>query len=114
MGIIILFCYNQSTVAGGTASGIYFVTGTPSFNEIKDCEIMGNNGTTNATSFGIRRLVGTNNLFSRNICFNNGPVSPVTLANQTIGVAAGAVSVSTTVATLNAPTAPWTNFRLTN
>ncbi len=78
--------FNTSTNDG--AHGLVFQTGTGGSNwSIRECEFVRNIGVNTASSFGIRVVVGTTNMFSKNTAFNNG----TTQANQMSGVPVGTV-----------------------
>ncbi len=62
----------------------------------------------NADSYGINMISGSDNVFTLNIASENGS----TAANQFAGVPAGSISL-VTPATINTVTAPWTNLGIT-
>lgn len=93
----------------GTAAGIMFASGTGGNNwTIVDNRMLRNIGSSDATSYGINIVTGTDNIFLINRSTDNG----ATAANQFAGVPAGAVSL-VTPSTINTVSAPWTNIGVT-
>lgn len=103
---------NTSTAA--VATGILF-TGAANDNQIRNCQIYRNQGSTNANSFGIRVIVGSvRNLFTSNISYDNAQVSPGVNTNQMNGVvfvAGNRFITSPLTANVGAAAAnPWINL----
>ncbi len=111
VGNVFLRCvanYNLSTTTNATAAGMYLFSGTVNTNEIKDCEFIGNTGSSAANSYGIRFAAsGSSNAYLRTTCAFNG----TTGANQTSGVNAGAVTATTSITSASV-TAPWTTLQM--
>ncbi len=97
---------NNSSVSD-RAIGLSFRNGGGSFWNIEKCVFARNTGSSDANSFGVYRLVGTGNMFTKNIAFNNGFLR----FNQLRGVPRASVS-SANSSNLNAPRRPWTNLAI--
>ncbi len=109
VGILLRCLFTYNTSAANNAYGILFQSASGgSLWEIQDCLCMRNTGVAAANSFGVRVATGSNNLFTRNIAFNNGTLA----VNQLSGVPLGAVSTPLAPASSNISTitSPWTNI----
>ncbi|OQA36322.1 MAG: Lactonase, 7-bladed beta-propeller [Candidatus Dependentiae bacterium ADurb.Bin331] len=97
-GITLNRCLSSNNISTTNIGiGLLIAAGIASVNcTVRDSLFHRNNGTGAATSFGVRILSGSNNLFLRNVGFNNGTTS----ANQFSGVPGGSVIT---------PAAPQTN-----
>jgi hypothetical protein len=95
-----------NTATTGICSGLTFIGSGGSNWAIVDCQFFRNFGNSTANSFGIRRAVGSNNLFTRSIAFNNN----TTQGNQLNGVASVATIASPQTSNLNGVAGPWTNI----
>ncbi len=103
-----LASYNSSTASLGI--GLVLEGTGNTNNAFINCLFNRNVGSSAANSRGVTLTVGANNLFTRNIAFNNN----TTAANQLLGVAAGSVTTPGAPATSNlaAVTAAWTNMAI--
>ena len=99
--------YNEAEQ--GEAHGILFESGFGG-NEwtLLENEIIGNVGNSAANSFGINVATGSDNLFVKNVAFDNGAIS----ANQMAGIAAGSIQ-QLNPSNLNSATSPWSNIVVT-
>lgn len=103
---------NTSTASLGT--GILF-TGAANDNQIRNCQVYKNQGSTNANSFGIRVIVGSvRNLFTSNISYDNAITAPGTIGNQLNGgvfVAGNSITPATLTTGLSVASATaWINL----
>ncbi len=99
---------NSST--NGTATGIFFQGTGGSGSIITNCLVSRNVGVNAASSFGVNRLAGANNLFPQVVSFNNN----TTAANQLSGVPAGSVQTPAAPASnnINSLSSPWSSLAL--
>lgn len=103
------FAANNSSTNGPSIGAFFQGTGG-SNSTFRDCMLYRNVGINAANSFGINRAVGTNNLFTRTIGFNNN----TTPANQLTGLPAGSIQTPAVPATsnLNTLSSPWANLAI--
>lgn len=103
-----LASYNSSTAS--LAIGLLLEIAGNRNNAIIDCFFSRNLGSSAANSRGVTIAVGANNLFTRNISFNNN----TTAGNQFLGLVIGSLTAPGAPATNNLAgvTAAWTNMAI--
>ena len=98
---------SNNNSANSRAIGLSFRNAGGSYWNIEDCVFERNTGSSNANSYGIYRLVGIGNLFTKNIAFNNGTLR----FNQLRGVPGASLS-SANSSNVNTLRRPWTNLAI--
>lgn len=112
-GMMIDCISSYHTSANNLASGLTFsATGAGGdFWTIMNGLFIHSAGSSDANSFGINRVAGTNNLFMKNVGFSNG----TTANNQMNGLSGNSITTPAAPATSNIngiPVRPWTNLQI--